>query len=238
MRRAGHIVYAPTEEENMPNPRGLPLSEAVRFGWTTVQRSFPFILLTVAVAAVVPVIIETLGDAMFERRGPRLVMDLVDIFISATFALGLCRIYLRFRDGEKPIFENLFDGLARAHVWVASSIIMGVAVAMGLVLLIVPGVIMLLRLWFVGFVVVDERIGPVDAIQRSWDITRGHTMDLLVFFLVLVGLNLLGVLCLGVGLLVTVPISGLAMAFIYRELKPKAAVAPAPAPEVATPVSP
>jgi uncharacterized membrane protein len=160
---------------------------------------------------------------VFHRRGQQFLMELINIVVSATFALGLLRIYLRFRDGEKPIFENLFDGVARAHVWVGASIIMGVAVAMGLVLLIVPGVIMLLRLWFVGFVLVDERTGPIDAIQRSWDITRGHTMDLLVFFIVLVGLNLLGAVCLGVGLLVTIPISGLALAFVYRELKPKAA---------------
>ncbi|MDH5627817.1 MAG: hypothetical protein OEY69_05940, partial [Candidatus Krumholzibacteria bacterium] len=80
------------------------------------------------------------------------------------------------------------------------------------------------RLWFVGFVVVDEAVGPVEAIQRSWDITRGRTMDLFLLFLLLVGLNLLGIVALGVGLLVTVPVSGLSLAFVYRELKPKAAV--------------
>ena len=46
-------------------------------------------------------------------------------------------------------------------------------------------------------------------------------MDLLVLFIALLGLNILGLCCLGVGLLVTVPISGLAMAYVYRELKPK-----------------
>lgn len=220
----------------MPNPRGLPLSEAVRFGWKTVQQSFAFIILTVAVAVFVPWIINWGGDHVFHHRGQQLLMELIDIVVSATFALGLFKIYLRFRDGEKPIFENLFDGLARAHTWVGAAIIMGVAVVMGLVLLIVPGIIMLLRLWFVGFVLVDERTGPIDAIQRSWDITRGHTMDLLVFFIILVGLNLLGAVCLGVGLLVTVPISGLAQAYLYRELKPKA-IAPATPADTAAPAA-
>ena len=221
----------------MPNPRGLPLSEAVRFGWRTVQQHFPFIILTIAVAVVVPMVIDWGGEHAFHRRGQQFLMTLIDIVVSATFALGLFKIYLRFRDGEKPIFENLFDGVARAHVWVGASIIMTVAVVMGLVLLVVPGIIMLLRLWFVGFVLVDERTGPIDAIQRSWDLTRGRTMDLLVFFIVLVGLNLLGVVCLGVGLLVTVPISGLAMAYIYRELKPKLAIQPASTPDIMAPAA-
>jgi uncharacterized membrane protein len=221
----------------MPNPRGLPLSEAVRFGWRTVQQHFPFILLTIAVAAFVPSIIGWAGDQVFDRRGQQFLMELICLLVSATFALGLFKIYLRFRDGEKPIFENLFDGLARAHIWLGASLIMAVAVAMGLVLLIVPGIIMLLRLWFVGFVLVDERTGPIDAIQRSWDITRGRTMDLLVFFIVLVGLNLLGAACLGVGLLVTFPISGLAMAFLYRELNPKAMAAEVPPPQPMVPAA-
>ena len=224
----------------MPNPRGLPLSDAVRFGWRTVQQNFGFIILTVAVAAFVPWVINWGGDHVFHHKGQQFLMFLIFIVVSSTFALGLFKIYLRFRDGEKPIFENLFDGLARAHIWVGAALIMGVAVVMGLVLLIVPGVVMLLRLWFVGFVLVEERTGPIDAIQRSWDITRGHTMDLLVFFIVLVGLNLLGAVCLGVGLLVTVPISGLALASIYRELKPKAAaqVAPPAATAPGAPVTP
>jgi uncharacterized membrane protein len=213
-----------------PARRGLPLSEAVRFGWRTVQQSFPFIILTMAVAAFVPTVIEWGQDRVFDRRGQEFLMELINIVVSATFVLGLFKIYLRFRDGEKPIFENLFDGVTRAHTWVGAAIIAGVAVVMGLVLLVVPGVIMMLRLWFVGFVLVDERTGPIDAIQRSWDITRGHTMDLLVFFIVLVGLNLLGAVCLVVGLLVTIPISGLALAFIYRELKPKTVAASASPP--------
>jgi uncharacterized membrane protein len=101
---------------------------------------------------------------------------------------------------------------------------------MGLILLIVPGIIMMLRLSLIGFVLVDERTGPIDAIQRSWDMTRGHTMDLLVLFIALLGLNILGLCCLFIGLFVTVPMSGLAMAYIYRELKPKTVVAPTMAP--------
>lgn len=214
----------------MPNPKGLPLSEAVRFGWKTVQSSFAFILLTVVVAAFVPSVIDWGGKHVFHRDGQIFLIKLISALVSATFGLGLSKIYLRFRDGEKPIFENLFDGIARAHVWLASTMISGLAIIMGLILLLVPGIIMLLRLWLVGFVLVDERTGPIDAIQRSWDITRGHTMDLLVLFIALLGLNILGLCCLVVGILVTIPISGLALAYVYRELKPRTVAATTPAP--------
>jgi uncharacterized membrane protein len=58
-------------------------------------------------------------------------------------------------------------------------------------------------------------------------------------FLLLVGLNLLGLVILGVGLLVTVPMSGLSLAFLYRHLKPREDTAAEPvsggAPSVSTP---
>ncbi|HKW13412.1 MAG TPA: DUF975 family protein [Candidatus Krumholzibacteria bacterium] len=214
----------------MPNPKGLPLSESIRFGWNTIKSSFAFILLTLCVAAIVPSIIDWGGKHVFHHDGQIFLIKVISTLVSATFSLGLFKIYLRFRDGEKPIFENLFDGLARAHIWFASTFIVTIAVVMGLILLIVPGIIMMLRLSLIGFVLVDERTGPIDAIQRSWDMTRGHTMDLLVLFIALLGLNILGLCCLFVGLFVTIPMSGLAMAYIYRELKPKTVVAPAMAP--------
>lgn len=211
----------------MPNPKGLPLSEAVHFGWSTLQRSTIFIVGVTLVAWFVPGIIEWAGKNMLDNRLQHVGMSLISSLVSATFALGLAKIYLRFCDGEMPIFENLFDGLARLHIYIAANIVVGIAVCMGLVLLVVPGIIFLLRLWFVGFVVVDEQVGPLEAIQRSWDITRGHTLDLFLLFILLVGLNILGIIAILVGLLITLPMSGLALAFVYRHLKPKAAaVAP------------
>ncbi|HEX5131348.1 MAG TPA: hypothetical protein VFX92_02545 [Candidatus Krumholzibacteria bacterium] len=207
----------------MTNPRGLPLGESIHFGWTTLKTAAIFIVGVTLAAWLIPTLIEEAGKKAFEHGPRHFGMSLIVYAVSSTFCLGLAKIYLRFRDGEKPIFENLFDGLARLHVYIGATVIAGIAVVMGMVLLIVPGIIFMIRLWFVGFVVVDERTGPLDAIQRSWDITRGHTMDLLLLFLLLVGLNLLGAVCLGVGLLATVPMSGLALAYIYRYLKPKAA---------------
>lgn len=214
----------------MPNPRGLPLGESIQFGWKTLQSSVVFVIGVTLVAWVVPSVIEWAGDRAFDRGIQEFGMSIITGLVSSTFALGLAKIYLRFRDGEKPIFENLFDGLARLHVYIAAMIILSIAVVMGLILLIVPGIIFLLRLWFVGFVVVDEKVGPLEAIQRSWDMTRGYTMDLFLLFILLVGLNILGLVCLMVGLLATVPISGLALAYIYRHLKPKPSAAASEAP--------
>jgi len=206
----------------MPKTAGLPLAEAIQFGWRTVRDYPVFVVGTALVAIGVPWLIEWGGDWALDDGPPQFAIGLISTAVSATLTLGLAKVYLCFRDGRKPLFENLFDGLAQFHKYIGASIIVFFAVLMGLILLLVPGIVILIRLWFLGFVIVDKKAGPLEAIQQSWDITRGHTMDLLLLFIALVGLNLLGAICLGVGLLVTVPMSGLALAHIYRTLAPAA----------------
>jgi uncharacterized membrane protein len=213
----------------MPKNAGLPLAEAIQFGWRTL-RDYPlFVVGTALVSIGVPSLIEWGGDVALSEGGPQFAIGLISAAVSATLTLGLAKIYLCFRDGKKPLFENLFDGIAQFHKYIGASIVVFFAVLMGLILLVVPGLVFLIRLWFLGFVIVDKKAGPLDAIQQSWDISRGHTMDLLLLFITLVGLNLLGLICLGVGLLATVPMSGLALAHIYRTLSPATAASEAPA---------
>ena len=61
-----------------------------------------------------------------------------------------------------------------------------------------------------GFVLAEqavaiERKGPVEAIQRSWDLAEGNRLQLLGYSLILLVVQFSGVLLCGVGLLVTAP---------------------------------
>ncbi len=204
----------------MPKQPGLPLAEAMQFGWRTV-RDFPLFLVgTVLVTIGVPWLISWGGDVALDDGAPQFAMWIITTVVSATLSLGLAKIHLRFRDGQRPVFENLFDGLPLVHKYLGAHIIASVAVFMGLLLLVIPGIVILIRLWFTGFVIIETKAGPVEAIQQSWDMSRGYTIDLFLLFFLLCGLNLLGLICLGVGILITIAISGLALAYVYRTLKP------------------
>ncbi|MCI0452320.1 MAG: hypothetical protein L0Z51_08000 [Candidatus Latescibacteria bacterium] len=205
----------------MPKRPGLPLAESIRFGWRTVRDNALFLVGTIVVAILVPSLIDWGSDVALDEGWPQFALGLIELGVSATLSLGLAKIYLRFRDGERPVFENLFDGIAHFHKYLGASIIVFFAVMMGLVLLVVPGIVFLIRLWFLGFVIVDTKVGPLEAIQQSWDVSRGHTRDLFFLFFILVGVNLLGLICLGVGVLISLPVSGLALAHIYRILRPR-----------------
>jgi uncharacterized membrane protein len=96
-----------------------------------------------------------------------------------------------------------------------------VYVVVGLLLLIVPGVIWGITYSFALFGVVDKQMSVKDALAFSKKITEGKKWALFVFGLVLLGINVLGVLCLGVGIIVSVPLSLLMTAIVYDELQPE-----------------
>lgn len=86
---------------------------------------------------------------------------------------------------------------------------------------IIYGAYMGLRLGFAMYFVVDKNMKPLESIKASWAITSGTVLRLIGFCLVLGLLNLLGAIALLVGLFVTIPISLLAYAVVYRALEKK-----------------
>jgi len=89
---------------------------------------------------------------------------------------------------------------------------------LGLIFLIVPGLYLALKYQFAPILVVDEKMGVMDAIKKSGEMTKGKLMDLFLLSLALLFINILGVLALGIGLLVSSPLSMLAYARVYRQL--------------------
>lgn len=72
-------------------------------------------------------------------------------------------------------------------------IVFGIVVGIGLVLLVIPGIFLLVSLFFWGFYVVLEDQNFVDGFRNSWDLTRGNRLVLFV----------LGVLVAIIGLVVS-----------------------------------
>ncbi len=104
--------------------------------------------------------------------------------------------------------ECVRTGFRNFWVLVGISIVTGVLGGLGLLLLIVPGVILLLR-WSVSVAVaVVERRGVSDSMRRSAELTRGHRGAILVLWLIYVLLFGLSALIAGVIVAVGMALQG------------------------------
>jgi uncharacterized membrane protein len=94
----------------------------------------------------------------------------------------------------------------------------GLIVLGGLILLIVPGIIWGIQFQFFAYYILTEGCSPVEALKKSAAITKGSKVNLFLFGLLMALVNLAGLLCLVVGLVVTVPTTLVAMAYVFRKL--------------------
>ncbi len=82
-----------------------------------------------------------------------------------------------------------------------------VVVLLGLALLIVPGIYFAVSYVFAHFFVWFFDIEPTEAIRLSRKTVSGNFGQIFLLFLILGGINFLGILAFGLGVLITMPLS-------------------------------
>ncbi len=107
--------------------------------------------------------------------------------------------------------------------FICALLLVGLAVLGGLILLIIPGIVVMVRLFFVQFVTVEKKLTPRQSLKESIRITKGARWKIFWFIIVSLLINLLGLICLVVGLLYTVPLTQLAKAILYKKLSEQSA---------------
>ncbi|MEK7662181.1 MAG: hypothetical protein AAB355_01605 [Patescibacteria group bacterium] len=182
--------------------------ELIKFGWLKTKSHFIFM---VGLLFVVFLIAAAVGEN-------KVLSILVAVFASIT----IINISLIIASGGKPKLKDLpakYTNFKMIASYIISSLLEGVAVLAGLFLLVVPGIYLALRLQFYKFLIVEkEDIGPIMALKKSWRMTEGHTWNLLLFMIMISFLNVFGMLLLGIGIFVTIPISVIAYALLYKKL--------------------
>lgn len=191
----------------------------IKKGWEVVKANARLMALLVG-AFVIFNILQSAFSNYFRETALSIVVSLAFSALSLFLEIGFIKIVLKLVDGKKAEFQELWAYPQYFVNMVLSSIIYALILVGGFLLLIIPGIYLALRLQFYSFYVVDKNAGVTDSLKMSWNATKGKTLDIFVFMLLLIGLNILGALALLVGLLITIPVSFVAYTLFYRKLQP------------------
>ncbi len=214
-----------TARRKAPNPHlaagghGFSKREAINFGFEVAKKNIIFFIGLFAVVVIISALTSAIQFGATLERQPILYIILyaVVFIINTIIGMGLIKIALEFVDKKKPKFSDLFHTKNLVN-FILASLIRGVITLIGFILLIIPGIIFSIRLQYATYLVIDKNLPPVDAVKKSWDMTKGNAWNLFFFIILLVLVNILGALLLLVGLFVTVPLTMIATAFVYRKL--------------------
>jgi hypothetical protein len=185
-----------------------------------------------------------------------LIIQFLNLLGSTIFAGMVVKVVQAERQGTVTSVGEMFESVAGVLVsLIGNGILKGIAVTIGLILLVIPG-IFLATIWAVTApAIVVERVGAIDAFSRSWELIRNHFWPVLgayiLGFLIVFGislvcgaigvaLGLVGVLILvTLGAIIAAPILALISAIIFFDLgggqgapvaAPAAPAAPPPPP--------
>jgi uncharacterized membrane protein len=189
---------------------------SLRFGWKTFKaRPWLFvgtIIIYAAVQFVLLAVEKTLGDAA------QFLMVFINLGVGTVLAVGLMSLYLKAHDNIHTVsFKDMWN-LEPFWRYLVTSIIIAIMVIAGIFALVVPGIILALAFSMAPYLVIEKKMWTQKALKKSWQMTKGHWLELLLLGIAMAVINFLGAFLLLVGLLVTAPVSMLAMAHVYRRL--------------------
>lgn len=153
------------------------------------------------------------GGSLIGSLTVSILANIVIIVGGAVIARGA----LDVASGEPFDFGAAFGKINVANVIIAS-IIVSVLVAVGLILLVIPGVVAAFLTYFTQYFIVDDQaVSPIEAIGNSVKLVSANVGDSLLLAVLNLLVLVAGAIALGVGLLVAYPVVILASAYAYRK---------------------
>ncbi|PYT26762.1 MAG: hypothetical protein DMG57_20595 [Acidobacteria bacterium] len=113
---------------------------------------------------------------------------------------------------------DLFKGFNYFVPTLVASLLISLFVFGGTLLCIIPGLVLAAMYKFTYLFIVDKRMDFWPAMQASHAVVKNDYFGFTIFLLAVAGVNLLGLLCCIVGLLVTMPVTFAAITVAYKEI--------------------
>lgn len=225
-------VTAPGEEI-VPGSQPIDIGECISRAFELTKRHFWFLLgvgaIYMVASIVMGVVLEVAGMPFEVNRmetegfnappmsvAAGIAVNLVNQLFGIYIGLGLTRIGLNLVSGQNVAIGMLFGEGGKLLNSAVATFLYAVMVALGTLLLIVPGIYLALRFSQYQAAIVDKNLGAIEALKYSARLTQGNKLNLFLLWFVCAGLVLAGIVALLVGLAFALPMVYLISYIAYR----------------------
>jgi hypothetical protein len=184
------------------------LTRSYGYGWQQFKKYFLHVFLVGLVLAVAATPTNLGWRAGWQPHdwqvGPTVDSVMLNALVSAYMLLvlpviyyGAHMTYVRYMRDESADIRGIFSGFQANYLnIVLANLLVFAIVGIGMLLLVVPGIIFGCRLSLVPYLVMDRGLDPVAAIEKSWNMTRGHGWRIFTMYFVAIILILIGAVLL------------------------------------------
>ncbi|MDR1998106.1 MAG: hypothetical protein LBQ83_07280 [Candidatus Margulisbacteria bacterium] len=151
-----------------------------------------------------------------------LIICLFSIVVNVLISIGWIKILLAVLNGQKPALKY-FSWADLKYFWtmLGTNILYSLIILGGYILLVIPGLVWTITYAFAPLLVIDKKLSVTQALAASRKLVSGQRWPVFLWSLAIGIFNLAGLLCLGLGLLFTLPVSFYASAYLYGRLAGK-----------------
>jgi uncharacterized membrane protein len=182
------------------------LTRSYGYGWQQFKKYFLHVFLVGLVLAVASVPSELAlwtpgrGQPGSWHMGSSVDSVMLSVLVAGYMLLvlpvvyyGSHMTYVRYMRDERADIRGIFSGFRANYLnIVLANLLVFAIVGIGMLLLVVPGIIFGCRLSLVPYLVMDRGLDPVAAIEKSWNMTRGHGWRIFAMYLVAIILICIG----------------------------------------------
>lgn len=206
-------------------PRAPEISfDAISQAWKVLQPNMGIWIGAALIYLVATGILQVLQESMVPKNAngvPQMgltywLLRLLGFVVGQFLIGGLMRMAINNVRSGRAEFGQMFSAGSVLPSLIGSGILTTIAMVVGLVLCIVPGLLVSGLVMFVTPLIVDKRLGALRAIGASFEALKPQMWMALLFMIVVVLVAIAGVFACGVGLLVTLPLALLTIAVTYN----------------------
>jgi len=144
---------------------------------------------------------------------------LFTLFVLPVFEYGADMTFVQAVRKIKPDFELLIRGFWQNYLHIVlANLLVGALVVLGCFALLIPGIIIGCRLVFVSYIVMDKKLDPIEAVELSWKLTRGHGWRIFAMGFVSIFIILFGLIFFIVGIFPAIMWVSSAFATLYQSV--------------------
>lgn len=147
--------------------------------------------------------------------GLSIVFMILNFAVNSYLQAGVHIALLKIARNQPAELTDVFSGGRFFWRFFWGNLLFTIALYVGLILLIVPGIIFALMFWPFMYVIVDRDVGVIESLRQSRELTSGYYLVPFVLFLAAMGVILAGFIAVCVGLIFAIPFAAVIWPVAY-----------------------
>tara|TARA_R110002049_G_scaffold2750_8_gene22275 strand:+ start:226438 stop:227130 length:693 start_codon:yes stop_codon:yes gene_type:complete len=153
-------------------------------------------------------------------------LSLLDNAIQLFLNIGMTKLTLSLCRGRGGTIGTLFSGGDRFLPILGTGIIAFVAVAIGFLMLIVPGILLLLFFWPYYYLIVDRQCPAMESFSAAYEIAKPNAGNTVLIWLLTMAIGIIGFLAFCVGIFAAIPLISVLWSTSYLMMRGELAPQP------------